>query len=170
MAEWGVQKSEFTVLAPKPNYEFIVKSITEVPNDRGQFAYDPAKDNPNKATKLEWVFVGRKGTDAEGAVIKKRTAAYLTTDKRNGWHQMSRAVDSTFDPNVGYASMDDLQKRCVGRPVMLAISNTEKTVNGEQRIYNNIDNAYPSDQPALTGVELAELLTGGSVAGEDIPF
>lgn len=168
MAQFGVQISEHKVLTPKPNYEFLVTGIEEVPNDRGQFAYNPETDAPNKATKLEWVFTGRAGTESDGVIIKKRTPSYLTSDKRNGWLKHSAAADPTFDSKVGYKDMDDLHKRCIGRPVMLAISNTTKTVNGEERTYNNIDNAYPSSMPALSAEELVVASLGLTTAEQ--PF
>lgn len=169
MAQFGVQTSEFKVLTPKPNYEFLITGIEEVPNDRGQFAYDPETDDPKKSTKLEWAFAGRDGTDAAGVIIKKRTPSYLTSDKRNGWLKFSTAADPTFDGRVGYKDMDDLRKRSIGRPVMLAISNTTKTVNGEERTYNNIDNAYPSSLPAMSAEEIV-VAALGLTPSEEIPF
>ena len=173
MAQFGVQKNEYKVLKPKPNYEFIVTNIEEVANDRGQFAYKEG-DDPKKATKFEWTFKGRPNTEADGVVIRKRTPAYLTTDQRNGWLQFSAAVDPDFDSKTGYASEADLKKRCENRPVMLAISNTTKTVNGEERTYNNIDKPYPSSMPALDAVDylslIAESVTTIDGSSEEIPF
>jgi hypothetical protein len=172
LAQFGVKQSEHKVLTPRPNYEFICTDVKEVPNDRGQYAYNPAEDDSKMATKWEWEFTGRKGTEAEGVVIKKRTVSYLTTDPRNGWHKHSSAVDPTFDPKVGYASEDDLRKRSIGRPVMLSIKNTTKNVNGEDRTYNNISDLFPSSLEPLSQTEIMALLMGATIVDshDDIPF
>jgi len=158
LAQFGVNTVE--ALPAAPNYEFIVSDIEEVPNDTGQFAYDPTTDDPKKATKFKWTFVGRNGTKSAGKKLTKKTPSYLTTDARNGWHMLSSAIDPTFDPKVGYADMDDLIARCIGRPVILALSVAQGTDGNE---YNNIDKAYPSEQPAMSDAEKALLALGATV-------
>lgn len=177
MAQFGAPTvAETKVLTPRPNYEFICVDVNEVPNDKGEFAYNPAKDDPKKATKWEWVFKGRPGTDAEGVTIKKRTVSYMTTDSRNGWLVYSKAIDPTFDPKVGYASEEDFKSRVIGMPVMLAISNSTgiNKQTGEPTTYNNIDKPYPSSLGKLSVEDGAKLIgatvTGSVPAGEDIPF
>ena len=48
MAQFGAPpKSDFPVLTPRPQgYEFVCTDVQEVPNDSGQYKYDPTKDEP----------------------------------------------------------------------------------------------------------------------------
>lgn len=171
MAQFGAPaKTEFKVLKPKPNYEFVCVDVQEVPNDSGQFKYDPAKDDPRKATKLKWFFKGRPDTDAAGVTVTKKTGSYLTRDKRNGMLQFCEAIDKDFNIDVAYTSEEDFRNHVVGQSVMLAITNSDGTdKNGDPVVYNNIERAYPSDLPKLDMVEFLKL-TGSTVAPDDIPF
>lgn len=174
MAQFGAPpKSDFPVLTPRPQgYEFVCTDVQEVPNDSGQYKYDPTKDDPRKATKLKWFFTGRKGTDAEGVVVSAKTGSYLTRDKRNKMLQFCEAIDPTFDIDVAYKDEADFRAKVVNKPVLLSIVNNEGTTSsGEKAVFNNVEKAWASAMPQLDTAELMALL--GSVTvhdGDNVPL
>jgi hypothetical protein len=166
MAQFGAPLAD--VLPAKPNYEFYVSDVIEVPNDKGQYAYNPATDDAKKATKLKWVFVGREGTPSAGFTVTRKTGSYINRDKRCVMLQFCQAIDPTFDVNVAYKSEEDFRAKVINRPVTLALSVVEGQDGGQ---FNNIDNAYPSDMGALNAAEALKSLGATVITdGEDIPF
>lgn len=173
MANLGAPpKTQFVTLVEN-DYECTVLSITEGPNDHGKFAYDPMVDKPEKATILKFVYVTREiGKTLDGDVVpvghqfSEEVQSYFTRHAKNKPMLRCRVLDSSFDINTGYASVEALQKACESKACRVNIKNTEGVnKDGDKVVYNNIDGLLPSKMaaPDTTQIDAAMASLGAEI-------